>query len=678
MNIRLHNKYEVICGDKKYVAYNTMLKSVFDKIKALEPYNSYFAFGTGTGAVDFENSSLGSYVATYQNTTEQIQADCFKGDMFVIKSKLFGENEGNGLQFSELGITDSMASNPTIYNHVVLTNDNGEVVTVTKLAGQEMVIRLTIYLDASNDGNARLVAGDNPLVKQLLGEDVLTNKTLTFAKGTNNQPNVTIYRDLPKDTTTYESENITYYLADSVGVGIKYNVNYGEGELREMVVLADNVPVIRYNCLAEREAISKTETLTKNTNNCVILSDDVKEVISCTSEDGLTNISFKVDNYSHSFGDYITAPFDMPFNNETTRFVSKEGSLIAFILNGNVYIYKNHDYIIEKIDATAISGAGVTQVLMVLDYVFTKTSQSPYLNCYKIVNGACQFMEINTSLIADTTFNFNLSNMDVTQSKDGKIRIAGINSSQKGVCLIASEQDGILKAEKLVTGANSPIEAIACLYQNNFCDSLVFFLTSCYNNIPNMPRVEMVTADGELDNNQIHAAAWNLINNSSKVFGTDRVICSKKLSVTESSIFNTYFYPENLRYNIANDGEIDLYISPDFNTIIKKYSSTSYKIFSIVGYSTPVEFTDSFFGTLNQAEFVDFAFLKDSLLIFTSNADRPIIAINLNRTGAMLEGLTSNDPESVVVNYNKFNPLGAGAKEHVEATLTLTIGGFNS
>lgn len=678
MNIKLHNKYEVICGDKTYVAYNTMLKSVFDKIKVLEPYNSYFAFGTGTGAVDFENTTLGSYVATYENSTEQIQADCSKGDMFVIKSKLFGENEGNGLQFSELGITDSMASNPTIYNHVVLTNDNGEVVTVTKLAGQEMVIRLTIYLDASNDGNARLIAGDNLLVKQILGENALTNKMLTFAKGTNNQPNVTIYRGVPKNSTTYENEKVTYYLADSVGVGMKYNVNYGEGELREMVVLADGKPVIRYNCLAEREAISKTETLSKNTNNCVILTDDVKEVLSCTSEDGLTNISFKVDNYSHSFGDFISSPFDMPFSNQTTRFVSKDGGLIAFILNGNIYIYKNHDYLIEKIDATAISGAGVSQVLMVGDFVFTKTSLSPYLNCYKITNGACQFMQIDTSIIADTTFTFDLTNMDVTQSKDGKIRIAGINSAQKGVCVIASEQDGTLKAEKLVAGQISPIEAIACLYQNNFCDSLVFFLTSCYNNISNMPRVEMVTIDGELDNNQIHAAAWNLINNSSKVFGTDRVICSKKLSLTESSIFNTYFYPENLRYNIASDGEIDLYISPDFNTIIKKYSNTSYKIFSIVGYSTPVEFTDNFFGTLNQEEFLDFEFLKDSLLIFTSNETQSIIAINLNKTGAMLEGLTNDDPTSVVVNFNKFNPLGSGAKEHVEATLTITIGGFNS
>ena len=101
MKIRLHNKYEVTCGDKTYVAYNTMLKSVFDKIKNLEPYNSYFAFGTGSNAVNFETSKLGSYVATYAATTEQVQPDCKAGDMFVIKSKVFGENEGNGLTFSE-------------------------------------------------------------------------------------------------------------------------------------------------------------------------------------------------------------------------------------------------------------------------------------------------------------------------------------------------------------------------------------------------------------------------------------------------------------------------------------------------------------------------------------------------------------------------------------------------
>ena len=35
MKINLHNKFEVTTGGKTFVAYNTMLKSVFEKIAGL-------------------------------------------------------------------------------------------------------------------------------------------------------------------------------------------------------------------------------------------------------------------------------------------------------------------------------------------------------------------------------------------------------------------------------------------------------------------------------------------------------------------------------------------------------------------------------------------------------------------------------------------------------------------
>ena len=43
----------------------------------------------------------------------------------------------------------------------------------------------------------------------------------------------------------------------------------------------------------------------------------------------------------------------------------------------------------------------------------------------------------------------------------------------------------------------------------------------------------------------------------------------------------------------------------------------------------------------------------------------------------MLEGLKSTDPSEVSVTYQKYQPLGSGSGEVVEAKLTLTVGGFN-
>ena len=673
MKIRLHNKYEVTCGDKTYVAYNTMLKSVFDKIKNLEPYNSYFAFGTGSNAVNFETSKLGSYVATYAATTEQVQPDCKAGDMFVIKSKVFGENEGNGLTFSEIGLTDTTDSNPTIYNHVVLTDEDGEIVSVTKQAGKEMVIRLTIYLESVSGGNAKLVAGDNLLVKQLLGENAMTNTSLTFTRGINNQPNVEIYREPPKQISACEYEKLTYDLTDFTGVGIKYDCNFGENEVREIVVLADGKPVIRYNCLGARSPEEVTATKTKNTNNCVDLGDDVKLVTSCTSQDSTTTINFVLNSYAHSFGDYISSPFDMPFDDQTTRFVAKDGTMIAFILNQAIYIYKNEDLLIKKLDTSAVSASNVDHIFMFGDLVFTKLTTSPYLKCYKVTDYVCEPVTLSAQ-----TYNLNLTGMDITQSKDNVVRIAGIDSSTRGVCLLASFNDaGELVVSSKIESTYTGIEKVACLYQNNYCDSLVFFLTTQSNGITGIPSVDMVDEDGQLDSSVSSSLATMIISGSTESYGTDRVLCCKKPSVEGSAIYNTYFFPEAIRYNIANDGEIDLYASPDFKYVIKKYSSTSYKIFNIIGYNLPVEFDDNFFSTLTQSEFLSFEFLKDSLLIFTSNTQKPIIAINLNQTSAMLEGLKSTDPSEVSVTYQKYQPLGSGSGEVVEAKLTLTVGGFN-
>ncbi|MBQ7579008.1 MAG: hypothetical protein IJT25_00535 [Clostridia bacterium] len=676
MNIKLHNKYEVYYKNKTYTAYNTMLKTVFDKIKELEPYNNYFAFGTGSGATTSSTTKLGSFVASYANETEEIKANPLY-EMKVVKSKLFDEDEANGLTFCEMGICASSESDPTIYNRVVLTDENNNVVSITKEAGSDMLVRLTIYLEiTSSTGGAQFVAGNNPLIMQILGENVLTSKVLTFKKGTNLMPNEVVYRDNVKDSVVFPADRITYFLNNFDGVVIKYNCDYGLGEMLESVVLADNTPVIRFNALTVKNVSNETKNCTKEDNNCVKVDRLVQSVTEVSQTSDGTILNAIENTYASSFGDYISSPFSEPFNNQTTRFVSKDGSIIAFLNNSSFYFYKNDNLRILPIDATAFSAYQVSAVYMAGDYVLAQLSVSPYIEVYKIENNVLKKMAISTDSV-NGNVNFALSSLDFTVDKLNRLRICGIDNSGFGKCYLGTVSNLTLSITSAVASTFAP-EKVVALYKNNFCDSLVLFISAnaTIGGLSNLSYVQLVNENGELATDaNLHALANNVLTNSTAVFGTNRVVYSIKETTYGGSLLNSYYFPEKERYNIPYDGETAIWVSHDFNYVIKKYSGNVFKIFSNIGFNTLEEFEDNIFATIDCSSILDFEFLKDTLIIFTSSSLKPIIAINLNENLCVLEGLNSESASEITVAYNKYNLLGSSLTENVEAKLTLTISG---
>ena len=343
------------------------------------------------------------------------------------------------------------------------------------------------------------------------------------------------------------------------------------------------------------------------------------------------------------------------------------------------YLYKNEDYLITPLDSTAVDVSDYTNVIIVDDYIFIPTSSSPYLRVYSIISGSCQAVSLsNANALAD--YSFELNSFDATITKDGDVRIVGIRpSTGYGICYCGSF-NGLtnIAIESLVQTSKSNMMKAVCLYKNNFCDSIPYFLTTAANGVNGFIFLESVDESGNLVyEGNTHALSYDLLVSSTSVGAFNRVIYSVKAASGGASLLNTYFFPEQRRYNIPNDGETDIWVSPDFNYCIKKYSSTSYKIFNLVGYSTPVEFDDSsVFDNLNQATFVDFVFLKDSLIILTNDVITSIIIINLNLTNAVIEGLSDDLSSAVSVTTKRYHILGSETSENVEAKLTLKISGF--
>ena len=151
MNIKLHNKFEIILPNKTYTAYNTLLSSVYEKIANLSQYTSNIAIGTGLNKINYTENKLGNYLRTFTANTEEIQSDVTKGTLYIVKTATIDEDFDGTFSFSELGLTDTNEFNPTIYNHVLLTDSDGTPVSITRNQGDTMQIRVTIYLELSQN-----------------------------------------------------------------------------------------------------------------------------------------------------------------------------------------------------------------------------------------------------------------------------------------------------------------------------------------------------------------------------------------------------------------------------------------------------------------------------------------------------------------------------------------------
>ena len=170
MEIKLHNKFEIFYGDKKYVAYNTLSHNIMNRISTFSPFATYFAFGNQNGADSYSRNKMENWILSLPTTLEDIQCNIEKGQLYVKRCLTIGENQRQGLTFSELGITYSSDQDPIVCNHVNIVDENNNVVNIRKKNGIALFIRVTIYLTLSSDASKLLTSGDNKLVRALLGE----------------------------------------------------------------------------------------------------------------------------------------------------------------------------------------------------------------------------------------------------------------------------------------------------------------------------------------------------------------------------------------------------------------------------------------------------------------------------------------------------------------------------
>jgi len=398
MNINLHNKYEITINNKTYTAYNTLLNSVYDKISKLEQFTSHIAIGTGTEERNPDDSKLGSYLMSFKTSTDEIQSDITQGALFIKKIVTIDETNTSTFSFSELGLACSNEFDPDIYNHVLLKNQSGEVVSITRNQGEVMEIKVTIYLELSEDSKPFFVEGENELIKRILGEELNEDDNNLYAiRGEN------IIPDSLLPNVTYDNTKLTIceksVQENNDGtINVLYSAELGEGDTEEILILFNNKVCLRLNTLNFNEPISNSIISTCKNGNYIPIDKNVKQIDGVYSINDTGNIihnSHCLINYGNSFSTKINNIFDQEFTHLTPRVVSKDGKMIGFIVDSYLHLYRYNNYNFTKINTINISLDNHKKIIIIKDVIIVFTSTDPYINIYKIVDNIAIKKDIN-------------------------------------------------------------------------------------------------------------------------------------------------------------------------------------------------------------------------------------------------------------------------------------------
>ena len=237
--------------------------------------------------------------------------------------------------------------------------------------------------------------------------------------------------------------------------------------------------------------------------------------------------------------------------------------------------------------------------------------------------------------------------------------------SRRPVIAKATFVDNLFKITQANYGKSDYIVNTFALYKNNFCDSMIGFVTNNYNNTVENYRIEQWNADYTCEvTNEI--PAYYLCNGTVSIEGKSRAVIAK---MTQSPYVWIYYYPQVYRYNISLADGVKNWISTNLMYIIQKYenSDVPYKIYSLNDYDNPQEFLNGFPSFIDSSTITDFEFLNDTLIIFTTSQT---YALNLKVNQTVLE----NMPEAganYTVKGRKVELLGTDKKQGIMGSFTI-------
>ena len=650
MNFSFHNQLIIKTRTKNYFYYNTILNSTLDKLSNFEKYNEYLSIGNGTANQESQNIfHLSNKLLTTKLVNSSFQSDISKGNLFAKYEFIVSKNEINENYITEIGLSNN-DNNPVIYNYFsLISNDTPNGIYIQN--ENEIVFEVTINLTINENNTTLLTSGSNPFIEFLLGNGL---SNVYICKGTNYSNNERINREI-NNNQLYLCNKKTNIIDNSLEIEFEYSFN--NGEIDEILFISDNRVFARKN-LKEFISPTKIQNEFPSKDNYIIkIEEDIKSVSSIFNQSTQTSEqNCFVSKYANSLGDKINLPFNNLFNNETSRFLSKDGRYLFFVLNDKVYGFVNDNFSVKKLNTSEITDDNISKIISFDKFVFVISKIKPYVSTYSIEDNIIKKQNNNFENFENLEKLENYLQIDITLCKNGKFILGLICEDKTALSIYFSfDINSEFRIENQIQN-NKEFHYLLAMYKNNFCDGQMIYLKEGESSV----ECRIVTHSANESETDIYSSlAYHLTKDATRIYCKNRAIVSEK-STTPSVII--YYYPQIYEYNLPLiSDEINDYISEDLNYIIQKRSGNDFKIYNLVGYNTPEEFVNSFSEICNTDEILDFEFMNDSLLIFTNNKEEPIVCFNLNLNKTQIENV-SNKNTNYFINYLKYNKLGTDNK----------------
>lgn len=665
MKLNFHNKIEVVSNEKTLVFFNSMLPSIFSAIQNQEKFTNYLAIGTGAPSENQNVFKLSTHLKTCKLQTELIQNDISKGVCYIKKSIVLSDYfDLVGKHVTEIGFTHEISNEPTIVNYISLISEdtpNGVYISKT----DPVLIYVYLYLNINSNNNFVLTAGKNPFVSFLLGEGLSGNFYAT--RGNCLIDNSLMERQASDFLTKFECFVNFEFIADNNLLNLTIQSNLNVGKTYEIVFLIENEPFARLQMLNIKPKTLQSINFSPKESFVIDLGEDVshvEKIVNNSTNQEESNTYFK--NYATSFGDKITLPFNLMFNADTPRFVSKEGDKIYFVIDDQVYGYVNENYQLHSLNTSNIQVQQITKIVSFENFVFVFSDTEPFVSAFCYNNDNFDKIEIQSLTELKTTLSSALF-VDAVCSKSNTFMIAAIdfenNFGHTFYFNFDESTNTFTYISKLV--AEYQFSYLLAMHKNNFSDARVMFLKEGeYSN-----QCKIVTHFPDATVEDIYTVLGYFYTKDTKeVYVKNRAVITEK---TTSPRIMLFYYPQMYQYKLPLiSDEDDDYFSTNLLYLIQKRGS-SFEIYNLVGYNTPQKFKNGFSDFLKQESIVDFEFLNDTLLIFTNNESEPVIGLNLQETSGLIENVSDN-----MVTYNvsmsNYNILGNN-NEGVIATFHATI-----
>lgn len=648
MNFTFHNKLSIKVNQKVFTFYNKILKNIFIPLSNLNQYNQFLALGDGNNIDEYnEIHQLTHHIKTLTLQHQSMQSDITKGELYATYTFSIPSNELHTTYLTEIGLC-SNEPNPTLYNYFNLITENtpkGLDIRNT----EELCFEVTIYLSIQENNDLILTAGNNPFIEYLLGNGL--QDIFTFS-GSNFNEDLRISREVSNNHNLFPC-NIDYKINDSE-FELTFTVALNIGEIDEIVFISNNQAFARKNLKNFNPTINIDSSLSSQSNCVIKLNEDISSVNSVI--DPTTNTiqsDYFVSKYANDFGDIVHTPFHNMFKYDTPRFVSKDGNLLFFLSNDQIYAFKNQDHIITKLNAKEITDNYILNIISFDNFVFVISKINPYITTYQIVNGYITKIPNNINNFEKLDSLQTALQIDITQCKNGQFMIGILTENKTALTLYLgyNPTDGFIIHSYLENTRD--FNYVIAIFKTNFNDGQIIYLRAGETSASS----RVVTHHSDKTETDVYSYfAYALTNNASRIYSKGRALISEKINSNNVTI---YYYPQVHEFTLPyfNDNQ-KTFLSHNLNYFIKSDSNNKLSVFNLIGYDTPEKFVTNISDLLDTESIQDIEFLNDSILFFTNKEDERIISFNLKLNKTQIENLAEAN-KTYLINYNKYNKLGS-------------------